>query len=140
MLTNATILFLVVYVSNPSTFNLPSTVSRYLIINFVAHFENLQSRALKRLNLIKIFSHKSWKLCKWTLKSIYRSLVGSIFEYSFFCVANISAQTIFRAQSIQNRAIRCIYKRPWDSPNSGQSVLLSGIEPIKQRLIQLGCK
>ena len=87
-------------------------------LNFVAHFENLRSRALKRLNVIKIFSHKSWKLSKWTLKSLYRSLVDSIFEYSFFCIANVSTQSLSRAQTIQNRAIRCIYKLPWDSPSS----------------------
>ena len=37
-----------------------------------------------RLNIIKIFSHTSWHLSRKTLTCIYRALIGSIFDYSFF--------------------------------------------------------
>ena len=57
---------------------------------FHPHFENLWARALSRLNIIKIFSHKSWHLSKKTLTCIYRALIGSIFDYSFFTVACVS--------------------------------------------------
>jgi hypothetical protein len=53
-------------------------------LNFAKHFENLQSRAFKRINIIKIFCHKSWHLNHSTLLNIYRALIGSIFNYSFF--------------------------------------------------------
>ena len=48
------------------------------------HFEILRDRALKRLNIIKMFSHKSWHLSTKTLKCILTALVGSIFDFSFF--------------------------------------------------------
>ncbi len=37
---------------------------------FHRHFENLRARALSRLNIIKIFSHKSWHLGRKTLTCI----------------------------------------------------------------------
>ena len=42
-------------------------------------------------------------------------------------------------QRVQNRAIRCIYKLPWDSPTD-QLFLISGILPIRQRFTQLGSR
>jgi hypothetical protein len=75
---------------------------------FHTHFENLRARALSRLNIIKIFSHKSWHLSRKTLTCIYRALIGSIFDYSFFSVANVSENSLGLVQRIQNRAIRCI--------------------------------
>jgi len=41
-----------------------------------------------RLNIIKILSHKRWKLTKETLKSLYRSLIG--FDLNFFDLAVFS--------------------------------------------------
>ena len=50
---------------------------------FNRHFSKLRERALKRLNIIKIFAHFSWHLSTKTLINIYKSLVGSVFDYSF---------------------------------------------------------
>ena len=47
-------------------------------MSFNTHFENLRARAIKRLNIIKIFSHKSWHINSQTLINIYRALIGSI--------------------------------------------------------------
>ena len=71
-------------------------------ITFKAHVENLRIRALKRLNIIKICSHKSWHLNKTTLTNIYRALMGSIFDYSLFIVACCSNLCIDRIQTTQN--------------------------------------
>ena len=62
---------------------------------FNPHFENLRARALSRLNIIKIFSHKSWHLAKKNFTCIYRALVGSIFDYSFFAVACVSGTSLY---------------------------------------------
>jgi hypothetical protein len=43
---------------------------------------------MKRLNIIKILSHKRWKLTKETLKSLYSSLIG--FWLEFFDLAVFS--------------------------------------------------
>ena len=61
---------------------------------FNKHYENLRVRALKRLNIIKIFSYKSWHLNKHTLVNLYRSLIGSIFDYSAFTVSNCSDSSL----------------------------------------------
>ncbi len=53
-------------------------------LNFGRHTDGLLKRARKRLNIIKIFSHKSWHLSHVTLKGIYNAIIGSIFTYTFF--------------------------------------------------------
>ena len=108
-------------------------------LTFKAHVENLRIRALKRLNIIKIFSHKSWHLNKTTLTNIYRALMGSIFDYSFFIVSCCSSLCLDRIQTTQNRAIRCIYRLKWDSPTD-QLFPLSGVLPLRARFLQLGAR
>ena len=108
-------------------------------LNFNAHYDNLRVRALKRLNIIKIFSHKSWHLNSATLTSIYRALIGSIFDYSFFSIACISETKLNRVQAVQNRAIRCIHRLKWDSPTVSL-FRISGILPLKARFLQLGAR
>ena len=106
-------------------------------LNFRIHTDNLIKRARKRLNIIKIFSHKTWHLSHETLKCIYNALIGSIYNYSFFAVARIATTNLFRLQKVQNRSIRSIYRLEWTSP----SILihsLSNILPVRERLIQLG--
>ena len=93
---------------------------------FKTHFLNLRTRALKRLNILKIFSHKSWHLNKKTLTNIYSALIGSIFDYSFFTVASVAKSNLDLIQTVQNRSIRCIYKLKWDSPTK-ELFPLSGI-------------
>ena len=122
---------------NPKPIFLGIIFDEYLC--FKKHFESLRERALKRLNIIKIFSHKSWNLSRNTLCNIYKSLIGSIFNYSFFTFANISVESEKRIQTIQNRAIRCIFKLEFNSLTSELNTI-SEISPIKKRFVQLGCK
>ena len=82
-------------------------------LNFRNHAESLEKRARKRLNIIKIFSHKSWHLSHETLKGIYNAIIGSIFTYSFFAVARIAKTNLDRLQRVQNRSIRSIYRLEW---------------------------
>ena len=49
-------------------------------LNFRFHTEGLAIRARKRLNIIKIFSHKSWNLSHETLKGIYMKIPKIIRE------------------------------------------------------------
>ncbi len=106
---------------------------------FTTHFANLRVRALRRLNIIKIFSHKSWHLNKKTLITVYRALIGSIFDYSFFTISNCSETALESIQRVQNRAIRCIYRLPWDSPTD-RLFDISGVLFLKQRFTQLGSR
>ena len=101
-------------------------------LNFSAHYANLRVRALKRLNIIKLFSHKSWHINQKTLTSLYRAIIGSIFDYSFFTITDCSEKNLELLQTVQNRAIRCVYRLPWKSPRK-ELFLISGILPLKQR-------
>ena len=122
---------------NPKPVFLGITFDESLCFN--THFENLRARALSRLNIIKIFSHKSWHLTKKTLTCIYRTLVGSIFDYSFFAVACVSETSLGLVQRVQNRAIRCIYRLEWESPTN-ELFPTSGVLNVKERLLQLGAR
>ncbi|RNA13598.1 hypothetical protein BpHYR1_032177 [Brachionus plicatilis] len=55
---------------------------------------NLIKRCNKRLNIIKILSNKKWGLNQNTLGSLYKSLVGSILDYSFPCLNSFSENNI----------------------------------------------
>jgi len=102
-------------------------------LNFKTHTENLLKRARKRLNILKIFSHKSWHLSHGTLKGIYNAIIGSIYTYSFFAVAGIAKTNLDGLQRVQNRAIRCIYRLEWTSPTD-MIHTISNILPVRERL------
>jgi len=84
---------------------------------------------MSRVNKIKILSHRRWKLSKETLTPLYRSLIGSIIEYSFLTVSEISISTLNFLQAIQNQAIRLIYNL--DNKTSSHTLnKISNIKPI----------
>ena len=120
---------------NPNPVFLGITFDGRLCFN--AHFANLRVRALRRLNIIKIFSHKSLHISSKVLTTIFRSLVGSIFDYSFFSVIDCSKTNLDSLKRIQNRAFRCIYHLPWDSLTD-ELFAISGVLPLKPRFTQLG--
>jgi hypothetical protein len=70
---------------------------------------------MSRLNIIKILSHRSWKLSKNTLVNIYRSLIGSLFDYIHFAHCCIATTNINHLQIIQNKVIRTIFRLPRDT-------------------------
>ena len=61
---------------------------------FRKNSEKIKEKCMNRLNIIKILSHKRWKLNTDTLTSLYRSLIGSIIENSFFIISEISISTL----------------------------------------------
>ena len=122
---------------NPNPVFLGITFDESLCFN--KHFANLRVRALKRLNILKIFSHKSWHLNYSTLTNIYRALIGSIFDYSFFSIACVSKTNLELIQKVQNRSIRIIYKLKWDS-STVSLFSISSILKIKDRFLQLGAR
>ncbi|RNA19118.1 hypothetical protein BpHYR1_006377 [Brachionus plicatilis] len=53
-----------------------------------------------------------------TLGNLYKSLVGSILDYSFPCSNSFSENNIKKQQAIQNTAVRSILKLKYDSPSN----------------------
>jgi hypothetical protein len=105
-------------------------------LTFSQHIAEIKIKCLKRLNLIKIISHKSWHLNFETLKTIYQALVRSLMEYSAFISVIISKANLAHLQSIQNRAIKAIFRPPLNTNlvNFGRSV---GLQPVTERLGEL---
>jgi hypothetical protein len=96
-------------------------------INFKTHLADIHKRALKRLNIIKILSHKSWKSSTSTLIHIYKTLIGSLFNYSAFCANQALQFWLKKLQVIQNSAIRAIYKLPYDTATEDLLGIAAGL-------------
>ena len=65
-----------------------------------------------------ILSNKKWGLSAKTLGNLYKSLKGSLLDYSFPCLNSFSETSIKRLQVIQNTAIRSILKLIFDTPSN----------------------
>ena len=84
-------------------------------LNFSSQIAKITDTCSKRLNLIKILSHKSWKLGPKTLIKVYLSLIRSIFDFSAILNPAISATRLYDIQKIQNNAFRLIFNKPFDT-------------------------
>ncbi|RNA02787.1 RNA-directed DNA polymerase from mobile element jockey-like [Brachionus plicatilis] len=87
-------------------------------LNFNILVDEIKERCNKRLNIIKILSNKKWGLNQNTLGNLYKSLVGSILDYSFSRLNLFSENNIKKLQAIQNIAVRSILKLKYDTPSN----------------------
>lgn len=108
-------------------------------LNFNAHVNEIKTRCKDRLNIIKILANKNWHLKPTTLGNIYKSLIGSIVDYSFICLHMISETDLSRLQATQNMAIRAIFKLAYDCPTSilGEYEAKLGLSQVSDRLDDL---
>ena len=105
-------------------------------LSFKTNAEKIKKKCMSRLNIIKILSHKRWKLSTDTLTCLYRSLICSVIEYSFFTISEISISTLHYLQTIQNQAIRLIHNL--DHHTSSHALhTISNLKPISERFNQL---
>lgn len=118
---------------------------KFLGIRFDKHFtmkhqiKYLKETTSERLNIIKILSHKSWNLSTKTLVNIYKALIRSILDYSLFLYNILPKSTQIRLQSIQNSALRVIYK-PALFTNSNILHKHANISPLEERAKSLNEK
>jgi len=89
--------------------------------------------------MIKIFSHRSWGLNTRTLECIYTALKGSLFDYSFFSLANVSKPTLQKLQVIQNSVFRRIHHLP-PRTRVAEILEISQMLKVKDRIASLGCR
>ncbi|RNA44102.1 RNA-directed DNA polymerase from mobile element jockey-like, partial [Brachionus plicatilis] len=78
--------------------------------------DEMKERCNSRLNIIKYLSNRKWGLKPKTLGNLYKSLIGSILDYSFPCLNSFSETNIKKIQVIQNSAVRSILKLKYDTP------------------------
>lgn len=105
-------------------------------LTFNKQVDSIRKKCFGRLNLIKVLSHREWKLSKKTLLMLYKTLIRSIIDYSSFIVDIISETNLKRLQVIQNKAVRCIFKARFDSSTS-DLCSKSNLNTIEDRLIDL---
>lgn len=114
----------------------------FLGIHFDKHFTfknqvlQLRRTCVKRLNGIKIFTHKSRSLNKRELITIYKILVRSLIDNSLFFYEILPTQLKRKLQSIQNSALRTIFKKK-DDFDAGLLHKWAKIENIESRAIKL---
>ena len=96
---------------------------------FKNQVDYLEKTCFDRLNIIKILSHKSWKLNSRTLIQIYNTLVRSIIEYSAIISPRLSNTNMIKLQVLQNNAVRAIYNYPKD-PISKRPINLEYLHSI----------
>jgi len=108
-------------------------------LTFNKHMESTIKKTKKRLNIIKILSHKSWGMTETLLFRIYKLLVGSIIDYSSFCATRLSKTWRKKLQVIQNSAIRSIKKLPFDTSTMDLEMYQkqANLVSIEDRLIGL---
>jgi exonuclease III len=102
-------------------------------LSFNKQIENIKTKAIKRMNLIKILASKHFKLKEKTLLSIYKSLIRSIIEYNFFFTNTISLTNLNSLQVIQNKVIKIIFK-PKMYTNLEKLHVQIKLDPIAARL------
>ena len=107
-------------------------------LSFSEQVEHIRKKCFGRLNILRIFSHRSWKLNSKTLLNIYRVLIASVIEYSAFIIPCISSANIKLLQVIQNKAVRIIFRQRRDCPTAVLTEL-SGLDLVKIRCNTLTC-
>ena len=105
-------------------------------LSFKPHCVDIRNKCMKRLNILKIISHSSWKLKKKTLIATFYALIRSIIDYFSFSIHIISPSNLDFLQVIQNRAIKIIFKTPILT-NLGNFAAAKNIICIKYRLANL---
>ena len=81
-------------------------------MNFSKCVEEIVNKCNNRLNIIKILSHKSWKLETNTLKAIYYSLIRSIIDYNSIIYPLLSNSNKNKINAIQYKSLKIAYKQP----------------------------
>jgi hypothetical protein len=81
-------------------------------MTFNACIQDIKAKCHKRLNIIKILKHKSWRLKPETLKNIYFALIRSIVDYAS-TIFDITCETKKKElRAIQYHALRIAFNKP----------------------------
>ena len=104
-------------------------------LNFESHVVKIRSKCAGRLNVIKILSHRSWRLSRPTLIAIYNSLIGSVLDYSACIYPRLSDRLKETIQAIQNNAVRLIFHRSkLEHKSSEELCVMANLDLVGVRL------
>ena len=85
-------------------------------LNFKNQVNYLKDVCVKRLNIIKILSNKSWQLNENTLIQLYNTLIRSIVEYSSIIYPRIGKTNWKKIEAIQVKSLKIVHKLHWRTP------------------------
>ena len=105
-------------------------------VNFNKHVEQIRTKCIRKLNIIKCLSYKKWSLSSNQQVEIYKSLIRSCMEYAA-PVLVLNEQNLQKLHGIQYKALKIIAKDR--SPYCSNQFLhdLFQIQPISDRLREL---
>lgn len=77
-------------------------------LTFHAHIEQLRTRCLQRMNILKCVSGSTWGADRKSLTLLYCSLIRSVLDYSATVISVVCATSRQRIESIQSMCLRII--------------------------------
>jgi len=77
-------------------------------LSFKNQLNYLTSACMKRVNVLKVLSNKSWGLTVKTLNQVYNSLIRSLLEYSSIIYPCFSATNLSLLEKIQFNCLKII--------------------------------
>ena len=87
-------------------------------ISFKNQLDYLKEACMKRINVLKVLSNKSWGLSKHTLTQVYNSLIRSLLEYSSIIYPCFSTTNLTLLEKIQFKCLKVINRKSKFSSNS----------------------
>ena len=81
---------------------------------FKNQIKHIRSSCIKRINILKVLSYKSWQMNSQTLITLYKSLIRSLIDYSLFLFPILTKTNKKKLQSIQNNALTIIFRKNYD--------------------------
>jgi hypothetical protein len=105
-------------------------------MNLTKCVEDINSKCHKRLNIIKILSHKSWRLSAETIRNVYFSLIRSILDYAavIFDLLCETKKKVFR--SVQYHALKAAYRKRIKFSHN-ELLIISKTDSIDERVKRL---
>jgi hypothetical protein len=86
--------------------------------SFKNQLDYLKEACMKRINVLKVLSNKSWGLSKHTLTQVYNSLIRSLLEYSSIIYPCFSTTNLTLLEKIQFKCLKIINRKSKFSSNS----------------------
>ncbi len=108
-------------------------------MNLTKCVEDLHAKCHKRLNIIKILSHKSWNLTSETIRNVYFSLIRSILDYAAIIYDLLCETKKQDFRSIQYHALRAAYRKPLKFSHK-ELLIISKSDSIDERVKRLNEK
>jgi hypothetical protein len=79
-------------------------------LTFKNQLKYMKDSCIKRMNVLKVLSNKSWGLSSKTLTDIYKSLIRSLMEYSSIIYPCFSATNTATLEKIQFKCLKIIHR------------------------------